>query len=169
MFCAGVFYNGIMTSGKSTNDKYAPSYVAPEKYRPKAPNPNKKVEKVWGFSVLSFMGLMAIFVVKYLIDFWIFPNAFKDLYPMSVGAIILWFVSSLLFIFLALKFITRMGFFYPAAFILYGVLVWALPNGMFGLEGTMQSLALALVMYVLMRIIQRAMLWIFILIGFVKM
>ena len=73
------------------------------------------------------------------------------------------------FIFFALKFITRMGFFYLAAFILYGVLVWALPNGMFGLDGTMQSLALALVMYVLMRIIQRAMLWIFILIGFVKM
>lgn len=158
-----------MASDKSINDKYAPSYVAPEKYRPKAPNPNRKVEKVWGFSILSFLGLMAIFIIKYFVDFWLFQNVFKDLYPMSVGAVTLWITSSLFFIFLALKFVTRIGFFYPAAFMLYGVLVWALPNGMFGIGDSMQSLILATIMYILMRIIQRMMLWAFVLIGFVKM
>ena len=158
-----------MTSDKSINDKYAPSYVVPEKYQPKVLNRNKKIEKVWGFSILSFLGLMATFIIKYFVDFWLFQNVFKDLYPMSVGAIILWITSSLFFIFLALKFVTRIGFFYPVAFMLYGVLVWVLPNGMFGIGDSMQSLILATIMYILMRIIQRMMLWIFVLIGFVKM
>ena len=158
-----------MASDKSINDKYAPPYVVPEKYQPKALNRNKKIEKVWGFSILSFLGLMATFIIKYFVDFWLFQNVFKDLYPMSVGAIILWITSSLFFIFLALKFVTRIGFFYPAAFMLYGVLVWVLPNGMFGIGDSTQSLILAAIMYILMRIIQRMMLWAFVLIGFVKM
>ena len=158
-----------MTSDKSINDKYAPSYVVPEKYQPKVLNRNKKIEKVWGFSILSFLGLMATFIIKYFVDFWLFQNVFKDLYPMSVGAVTLWITSSLFFIFLALKFVTRIGFFYLAAFMLYGVLVWVLPNGMFGVGSSTQSLILATIMYILMRIIQRMMLWVFVLIGFVKM
>lgn len=112
---------------------------------------------------------MATFIIKYFVDFWLFQNVFKDLYPMSVGAVTLWITSSLFFIFLALKFITRIGFFYPAAFMLYGVLVWVLPNGMFGVGSSTQSLILATIMYILMRIIQRMMLWVFVLIGLVKM
>lgn len=153
----------------NNNDKYAPSYVAPEKYRPKAPNPNKKVEKVWGFTVLSFIGLLATFVVKFLVDFFLLPEIFSNLYPFSVGAVVIWFVSSLLFIFVALKFITRIGFFYPVAFVLYAILVWAFPNGIYGLDTVIPALGGAIIAYVVLRIIQRIMLWIFILVGFVTM
>ena len=66
-----------MASDKSINDKYAPPYVVPEKYQPKALNRNKKIEKVWGFSILSFLGLMATFIIKYFVDFWLFQNVFK--------------------------------------------------------------------------------------------
>ncbi len=51
----------MANTDKYHKDKYAPSYVPDEKYRPKPANPNKKVEKVWGFTVLSFLALLAIF------------------------------------------------------------------------------------------------------------
>ena len=150
-------------------DKYAPSYTPPEKYRLKKPNPNKKVEKVWGFTVLSFLILMAVFVVKYLVDFLLIPKIFPGLFPFSIGALLVWLASSLLFSFVALKFITRMGFFYPAADIVYAILVWAFPYGLYGLELIIPALAGAIIAYVILRIIQRVMLWIFILVGFVRM
>ena len=33
------------------------------------PAPKKKPEKVWGFTVGAFFGMLAIYVVKYLVDF----------------------------------------------------------------------------------------------------
>lgn len=163
-------YNKNMANtDKYHKDKYAPSYVPDKKYRPKPTNPNKKVEKVWGFTVLSFLALLAIFVVKYLVDFLLIPRIFPGLFPFSVGALLVWLVSSLLFSFIALKFITRMGFFYPAADIVYGILVWAFPCGLYGLESMLPALAGAMIAYVILRIIQRVMLWIFILVGFVRM
>ncbi len=149
-------------------DKYAPSYTPPERYRPKKANPNKKVEKVWGFSVLSFCGLLMIFVGKYLVDFLILPEIFSGLFPFSIGALIVWLISTLVFIFVALKFISRIGFFYPVAFIVYAVLVWAFPLGLYGLA-SVPPLAGALLMYAVMCLIERIMLWIFILVGFVRM
>ena len=171
MMCRGFLlmsYNTSMVPNNYKNDKYTPSYVPPDKYRPKPVNPNKKVEKVWGFTVLSFLGLMATFAVKYVVDFLVLPKVFPDLFPFSIGALIVWLISSLLFIFLALKFISRMGFFYPVVFIVYAVLVWIFPMGLYGLA-EIPSFAGALLAYAVMCLIERVMLWIFILIGFVTM
>ena len=74
----------------------------------------------------------------------------------------------LLFIFLALKFISRIGFFYPVVFIVYAVLVWAFPMGLYGLA-SIPPLAGALLAYAVMCLVERVMLWIFILVGFVRM
>lgn len=159
----------MANTNKYHKDKYAPSYVPDEKYRPKPASPNKKVEKVWGFTVLSFLALLAVFVVKYLVDFLLIPRIFPGLFPFSVSALLVWLVSSLLFSFVALKFITRMGLFYPAADIIYAILIWVFPGGLYGLESILPAFAGAIIAYVILRIIQRVMLWIFILVGFIRM
>ena len=52
-----MFYNVVM------------AYIPPEKYRPKPFNPNKKPERVPGFTVVSFVGLLIAFAAKYALDF----------------------------------------------------------------------------------------------------
>ena len=158
-----------MTNDKYHEGKYASSYMPDEKYKPKVANPHKKVEKVWGFTALSFLGLLTTFVVKYLVDFLLIPQLLSELFPFSAGALVIWIVSSLFFSFVALKFITRMGFFYPVADVGYAVLVWVFPRGLYGLDIFLPAFAGAIIAYVVLRIIQRAMLWIFILVGFVRM
>ena len=102
-------------------------------------------------------------------DFLLIPQLLSELFPFSAGALIIWIVSSLLFSFVALKFITRMGFFYPVADVVYALLVWVFPRGLYGLDIFLPAFAGAIIAYVVLRIIQRAMLWIFILVGFVRM
>ena len=147
--------------------KYAPRYVPDEKYKPK-PAPKGKPEKVWGFTVASFLGLMGIFVLKYLLDFLLLPKLFPDLYPLSVGAILVWLASTLIVSFLALKFVTRIGFFYEIADLFYVLLVLIWPLGLYG-TGLIPAFFVALIGWIVMRAIQWVMLWIFILVGFVRM
>ena len=150
-------------------DKYAPRYVPPEKYRPKPANSNKKVEKVWGFTVLSFFVLLGVFAVKYLVDFLLLPKIIPDLFPFSAGALILWFVSTIIFVFIALKFVSRIGFFYPFANLIYAVLAFAWPYGLYGLGDVVPVIVGLLIAYAIMALVERVMLWIFILVGFARM
>lgn len=128
----------------------------------------KKPEKVWGFTLASFLGLLGIFVVKYLVDFLLLPAIFPNLYPASTGAIILWFITSILFTLGAMLWVTRFGYFYPVAIALYSILVALIPLGLYG-TAAVPAIAIALVAFAVLCVIYRALLWIFILVGFITM
>jgi hypothetical protein len=143
-------------------------YVPPEKYRPKPFNPNKKPEKVPGFTVLSFFGLIAVYVAKYCIDFLLMPALFPN-YNTPVFAITFWIVETIIVTFLCIKFITGFGYFYIPACLVYAILVWIWPNGIFGFGEIMPAVAGAGIAYAASRIIERVEMWLFILVGFIRM
>lgn len=151
-----MFYNVVM------------AYIPPEKYRPKPFNPNKKPERVPGFTVVSFVGLLIAFAAKYALDFLLFPKLFPDLYPFSVGAVIVWVISMIAFLIAALEFITGMGFFYPVAILVYAILVAIWPLNLYGAGEYMPGFVLAIIMGVIIYILQRIILWIMVLLSFIK-
>ena len=102
-------------------------------------------------------------------DFWILPRLFPDLYPFSAGAFIAWLISSLIVVTLTMKFITRFGYFYPVAQIIYALLVFIAPCELYGMTEWWGGIVGAVVSYIALDLIGRGILWIFILIGFVTM
>ena len=154
---------------KKEDDKYAPRYTPPEKYKPKPVNPNKKPEKVPGFTVASFFGLWVVFAVKFAVDFLLLPNLFPDLYPLTAGGIALWVASTVLFSALSMHFVSGMWFFYPFADLVYAILVAIFPMGLYGTAEYFPGVVLALLMVGLMWVIQRIILWIMILFSFITM
>ena len=143
-------------------------YVPPEKYRPKPFNPNKKPEKVPGFTVLSFLGLIAVYVAKYCIDFLLMPALFPN-YNTPVFAVTFWIIETIIITFLCIKFITGFGYFYIPACLVYAILVWIWPNGIFGFGEIMPAIAGAGIAYAASRLIERVEMWLFILVGFIRM
>ena len=143
-------------------------YVPPAKYAPKKFNPNKKPEKVRGFTVLSFFALIAIYAGKYCIDFLLLPAIFPN-YNTPPIAVTFWIIETIIITFLCIKFVTGFGYFYIPACLIYAVLVWIWPNGIFGFGDIMPAAAGAAIAYVASRIIERIEMWLFILAGFVRM
>ena len=143
-------------------------YVPPAKYAPKKFNPNKKPEKVRGFTVLSFFALIAIYAGKYCIDFLLLPAIFPN-YNTPPIAVTFWIIETFIITFLCIKFVTGFGYFYIPACLIYAVLVWIWPNGIFGFGDIMPAAAGAAIAYAASRIIERIEMWLFILIGFIKM
>ncbi|MBR3323173.1 hypothetical protein IKG13_03900 [Candidatus Saccharibacteria bacterium] len=103
-------------------------YVPPAKYAPKKFNPNKKPEKVRGFTALSFLTLIAIYAGKYCIDFLLLPAIFPN-YNTPPIAVTFWIIETIIITFLCIKFVTGFGYFYIPACLIYAVLVWIWPNG----------------------------------------
>ncbi len=143
-------------------------YVPPAKYAPKKFNPNKKPEKVRGFTVLSFLTLIAIYSGKYCIDFLLLPAIFPN-YNTPPIAVTYWIIETIIITFLCIKYVTGFGYFYIPACLIYAILVWIWPNGIFGFGVAMPAAAGAAIAYVTSRIIERIEMWLFILIGFIKM
>ena len=143
-------------------------YVPPAKYKPAKFNPNKKPEKVPGFTALSFLGLIAIYVAKYCVDFLLMPALFSN-YNTPAFAVTFWIIETIVITFLCIKFITGFGFFYIPACLVYAILVWIWPNGIFGFGEIMPAVAGAGIAYAASRIIERVEMWLFILVGFIKM
>lgn len=147
--------------------KYGSRYVPDEKYRPKLHAPQKP-EKVWGFTAASFLGLLAVFAAKYAVDFLLLPRLFPDIYPFGIWAVVVWVVTTIVFSLASMKLITGMGFFYPFADLVYAILVAIWPFGLYGAE-YIPGFVLAVIMGVIMYALQRAILWVLILIGFTKL
>ena len=144
-------------------------YTPPEQYRPKPFNPNKKPEKVKGFTVASFIALQIVFIIKYLLDFLLLPHLFPELYPFSVIAIIIWVISTILVCALSIKFITGFGYFYIPACLFYAICVAIWPNNVFYFGTEIPSLLGAIITYAGNRIIERIIMWISIAISFITM
>jgi len=144
-------------------------YVVPEKYRPKPRDLNKKPEKVWGCTLGSFLGLIGVFIAKYLVDFLLLPKLFPAWYPLSAAAIIAWLISAIIFTFVAMKFVSGLIYFYYVADLVYAVLVAILPMGLFGTAELFPGIVLAIIMAIMLYFLQRFMLWLIILWGFVRM
>lgn len=149
----------------SNEQKYTP----PAKYQPKAFNPNKKPEKVRGFTVLSFFALMAAYIVKFLLDFLLLPTLFPNLYPLSPAAIIIWCADTVIITFIAIKFITGFGYFYIPACLIYAICVAIWPNNVFYFGSAIPAIVGGLITYVASRTIERIEMWLSILIGFITM
>ena len=132
------------------------------------PAPKGKPAKVWGFTVGAFFGMLGVYVVKFLVDFLVIPKLFPDLFPISWGAAWVWVASSVIFTVISFQFITRMGYFYMAAAILYGLLVLIFPMGLYGTAET-APIVIAVVAGVLLDLIQQLILWVYIGIGFITM
>jgi len=147
-----------------TNKQYAP----PAKYKPKPFNPNKKPEKVPGFTVASFFGLIAIYIIKYCIDFLLMPAIFPG-YNTPAFAVTFWIIETIIITFLCIKFVTGFGYFYIPACLVYAILVTIWPNGIFGFGTIMPAIAGGAIVYVASRVIERIEMWLFILVGFVTM
>ncbi len=143
-------------------------YIPPAKYKPKEFNPNKRPEKVPGFTALSFFTLIAIYIIKYCIDFLLMPALFAN-YNTPPFAITFWVLETILITFICIKFVTGFGYFYIPACLVYAILVVIWPNGIFGFGIAMPAIAGAAIAYVASRIIERIEMWLFIIIGFIKM
>ena len=145
-------------------------YVVPEKYRPKPFIPKKgEFARDMRYLALSFLGLVAVFVGKYFLDFWLLPKLFPSLYPVSIGALLIWLISTIVVSFLALKFVSGMGIFYEIADTIYALIALIWPLDLYGLGTAVPVIVGVLMAWIVMRAIQWVMLWAFILIGFVKM
>ena len=143
-------------------------YVVPERYRPKPRDPNKKPEKMWGCTVGSFFGLLGVFVGKYLVDFLLLPKLFPAWYPFSAAAIVAWLISTIVFTFVAMKFISGLIYFYYAADLVYAILVAIWPLGLYGAGVYMPGVLLAVLMAFMLYFLQRIILWAVILWSFVR-
>ena len=145
-------------------------YVVPDKYKPKPFVPKKgEFARDMRYLVLSFLGLVAVLVAKYFLDFRLLPMLFPALYPVSVGAIFIWLALTIVISFLALKFVSGFSIFYEIADAIYALMVLVWPLGLYGLGTVVPVIAGALIAWVIMYGIQRVMLWGFILVGFIKM
>lgn len=129
----------------------------------------KKPEKVWGFTVASFFALLAIYAFKYALDFLILPKLFPQFYPYSWGALIAWLLSTIIVTVAAMLWISRFGWFYPIANLVYVVLALIWPLGLYGMGDFWHPLVAVIVGGVAMDIIQQIILWIFIFVGFARM
>ena len=129
----------------------------------------KKPEKVWGFTVAAFFGMIAIFVVKYLVDFLLLPAMLPQFYPTSGAAFLLWLATSLIATIASMLWVTRFGFFYPVADIVYALCVAIWPLGLYGTAEFWPSILAGLAAAIILWVIQRITLWIFILVGFMRM
>ena len=141
-------------------------YAPPEKYKPKAFNPNKKPEKVKGFTVISFCVLQGIYLAKYFLDFHLLPQLFPGLYPFSTGAIILWIIETIAVTALCIKFVSGFGWFYLPACLIYGIAVAICPNNLFGFSTAIPAILGGLIAYAASRIIEHATMWVFMIIYF---
>ncbi len=148
-----------------TNKQYTP----PAKYKPTPFNPNKKPEKVPGFTVLSFFILMATYIGKYCLDFLLLPTLLPQVYAIPGLAIMLWIITTVIITFIAIKFISGFGLFYIPACLLYALCVLLWPNGAFGFGTVIPAALGATIAYVANRVIERIEMWIFMLVGFVTM
>ena len=145
-------------------------YVVPDKYKPKPYVPKKgEFARDMRYLALTFLGLVAVFVAKYFLDFWLWPTLFPGLYPISVGAFLIWLASTIVISFLAIKFVSGLGYYYEIVDAIYALIVLAWPRGLYGMTDLTTAILGALIAWVTMRLIQRIMLWIFILVGFVRM
>lgn len=144
-------------------------YVPPAKYQPKKFNPNKKPEKVKGFTVASFFVLIGIFLAKYFLDFLLLPTLFPGFYPFSALAISIWAVETIVVCALTIKFISGFGYFYIPACLVYAIAVAIAPNGLFGFGDSIPAIVGGLIAYVATRLIQRIIIWIFIGLAFITM
>ena len=147
-----------------TDKKYTP----PEQYKPKKFNPNKKPEKVPGFTVLSFFVLIAIYVTKYCLDFLLLPAIFP-VYNTPPVAVTFWVIETIIITFLCIKFVTGFGYFYIPACLVYAILVGIWPNGIFGFGEVIPAIAGAGIAYAASCVIERVEMWLFILVGFIRM
>ena len=147
--------------------KGASGYKPPEKYRPKPAGPKPKPEKVPGFTVASFIGLWAIFAVKYVVDFLLLPKLLPDIYPLSVWAIVVWVISTLVFSFISIEFVSGFSFFYPFANLVYVVLAAIWSFGLYGAE-YLPGFLIAALMGLIMYGVQRGILWILIFFDIVR-
>ena len=145
-------------------------FVVPEKYRPR-PFVKKKGETARDVKYLigSFLGLVAVFVAKYFFDFWLLPRLFPDLFPASIGALLLWLASTLIFSIVALVFVSGIGIYYEIVDTIYALIVLIWPLGLYGLGTVVPVLFGVLIAWVVMRAIQWVLLWVMILIGLMKM
>jgi hypothetical protein len=132
------------------------------------PAPKPKPEKVWGFSIGSVLGMLAVFAVKFVIDFLVIPKIWPDFFPISWPAVGIWLASTVLFTVISMQFITRFGYFYVAAAIMYGILVLVWPMGLYGTAETM-PFVIAVLMGVIIDLISQVILWIYIGVGFMRM
>lgn len=147
--------------------KGASGYKPPEKYRPKPAGPKPKPEKVPGFTVASFFGLWAIFAVKYVVDFLLLPKLLPDIYPLSVWVIVVWAISTLVFSFVSIEFVSGFSFFYPFANLIYVVLAAIWPFDLYGAE-YLPGFLIAALMGLIMYGVQRGILWILIFFDIVR-
>ena len=143
-------------------------YTPPAKYKAPKFNPNKKPEKVPGFTALSFFVLIAIYVAKYCIDFLLMPAIFPG-YNTPVFAVTFWIIETIIVTFLCIKFVTGFGYFYIPACLVYAILVTIWPNEIFGFGAIIPAIAGGAIAYVASRAIERLEMWLFILVGFVRM
>ena len=132
------------------------------------PAPKGKPEKIWGCTVGAFFGMLAVYVIKFLVDFLLIPKIFPDFFPISWPAVGIWLASSVIFTVISFQFITRFGYFYIAAAVLYALLVLIFPMGLYGTAET-APIVIAVLSGVILDLIQRAVLWIYIGIGFITM
>lgn len=144
-------------------------YVPPAKYQAKKFNPNKKPAKVKGFTVASFLVLLAVFLAKYFIDFLLLPALFPDLYPISVAAIVIWVIETIIFLVISIQFITGFGYFYIAAALVYAIPILIYSNGLFGFGTEIPIFLGALIAYAATRLLERIIMWVFIGISFITM
>ncbi len=138
--------------------------MAEKKTSPK----RKKPEKVWGFTVLSFFAMLGVYAAKFFVDFCVLPNMFPDWYPFSIYAMIAWIATAAVATIISVQFITRFGFFYPVADIMYALFILLWPMGLYGTANWPDAIV-ALLAAFLLDVIQRAVLWIYIAIDFMRM
>ena len=143
-------------------------YVPPAKYQPKPFNPNKKPAKVQGFTVASFCALQLIFLAKYFLDFQLLPRLFPSIYPFSAAAVIVWIIETIIVITLCIRFVSGFGYFYIPACIIYAVGVMIAPNELFGFGAIIPAFLGGIIAYTASRIIEHAIMWIFIIRSFVR-
>lgn len=143
-------------------------YVVPERYRPKPRDPNKKPEKLWGCTAGSFFGLLGAFVGKYLVDFLLLPKLFPAWYPFSAAAVIAWLVSTIIFTFVSMKFISGLIYFYYAADLVYVLLVAIVPRDLYGAGDYLPRVLLAVAMAAVLYFLQRILLWLLIIWSFIR-
>jgi hypothetical protein len=145
------------------------AYVPPAKYQPKPHDPNKRPEKVKGFTVVSFFVLIGIYLAKYALDCWLMPNLFPQLYPVSVLAIVIWVVETIVISSLCIKFVSGFGYFYIPACLVYALAVLIAPNNIFCFGTVIPHIFAGLIAYSASRFIQKVVMWFFIGLAFMTM
>ena len=84
-------------------------------------------------------------------------------------AFVLWLITSLVATVAAMLWITRFGYFYSVADIVYAIIMAIWPLGLYGTAEFWPAILAALAAAVILWVIQRLVLWIFIIVGFITM